>query len=98
VLGKPDVLSRVIIHGLSGPIKVSGQTWNLEMPPLGAALNDEQIAGVLTYIRREWEHNGSPITAAEVAKIRTQYKDRTKSWTMDELKKPAGGKTRAAKR
>ena len=28
----------------------------------GKPLSDEQIAGVLTYIRREWEHNGSPIS------------------------------------
>ncbi|MEQ1853238.1 MAG: c-type cytochrome, partial [Chthoniobacteraceae bacterium] len=98
VLGGHDVLSRVVIHGLSGPIKVSGQTWNLEMPPLGAALNDEQIASVLTYIRREWEHNASPVSVADVAKIRAAYKDRTNAWTMDELKKPAGGKTKSAKR
>ena len=24
------------------------------MPPVGSALNDEQIAAVLTYVRREW--------------------------------------------
>jgi mono/diheme cytochrome c family protein len=97
VLGSHDVLSRVVIHGLGGPIKVSGQTWNLEMPPLGAALTDEQIAGVLTYIRREWEHNASPISVSDVAKIRAQYKDRTKSWTADELKMPATGKEAAKK-
>ena len=57
-----------------------------EMPPLGAALSDEQIAGVLTFIRREWEHNGSPITPAYVAKIRQENAARTKSWTEAELK------------
>jgi hypothetical protein len=87
VLGSPDVIAKVIIHGLSGPIKVNGQAWSLEMPPLGAALSDEQVAGVITYIRREWEHNGSPITTAAVAKIREQNKTRTKAWTGDELKK-----------
>jgi mono/diheme cytochrome c family protein/glucose/arabinose dehydrogenase len=106
VLGSPDILSRIILHGLSGPIKVNGQAWSLEMPPLGAALSDEQIAGVLTYIRREWEHNGSPISTEAVAKIRAQHKARTKAWTEAELKpaapkKPAGDKaaadTKAAK-
>lgn len=86
VLGKPDVLPRILLHGLVGPIQVSGQTWNLEMPPLGAALTDEQIAGVLTYIRREWEHNGSPISTEMVAKIRAENASRTKSWTAEELK------------
>jgi mono/diheme cytochrome c family protein/glucose/arabinose dehydrogenase len=99
VLGNPDIIARIIIHGLAGPIKVNGQSWSLEMPPLGAALSDEQVAGVITYIRREWEHNGSPITTAAVAKIREQNKARTKTWTEAELKpaapkKPASDKTK----
>jgi mono/diheme cytochrome c family protein len=89
VLGKPDVLPRIVLHGLSGPVKVNGQSFNLEMPPLGPALNDEQIAGVLTYIRREWEHNASPISVATVASLRSQNKDRTKSWSSAELMPPA---------
>ena len=98
VLGKPDVLPRIIIHGLSGPIKVNNQAWSLEMPPLGAALSDEQIAGVLTYIRREWEHNGSPISVDAVAKIRAQHKDRTKAWSNEELAKLVGEKPKSAKK
>lgn len=86
VLGKPDVLPRIVLHGLAGPLQVGGQSWNLEMPPLGAALSDEQIAGVLTFIRREWEHNGSAITPDTVAKIRKENTARTKSWTAEELK------------
>ena len=85
VLGSPNVLPRIVLHGLTGPIKVNGQSWALEMPPLGAALNDEQIAGVLTYIRREWEHTASPISVEDVQKIRAEHKDRTKAWTAEEL-------------
>lgn len=93
VLGKPELLSRILLHGLAGPIKVGGQSWNLEMPPLGAALSDEQISGVLTFIRREWEHNGSPIAPATVAKIRQENSARTKSWTEEELKEFMAPKT-----
>jgi len=89
VLGKPEVLPRIVLHGLSGAVKVNGQSFNLEMPPLGPALSDEQIAGVLTYIRREWEHNASPISVATVAALRAQYKSRTQSWSSAELMPPA---------
>jgi len=89
VLGKADVLPRIVLNGLSGPVKVNGQSFNLEMPPLGPALNDEQIAGVLTYIRREWEHNASPISVTTVASLRSQNKDRTKAWSSMELMPPA---------
>jgi mono/diheme cytochrome c family protein len=85
VLGKTDVLARIVMHGLAGPVKVSGRTYNLAMPPL-PQLTDEDIAGVLTYIRREWEHNGSAIETKAVAAIRDQNKGRMMMWTEEELK------------
>jgi mono/diheme cytochrome c family protein len=89
VLGKAEVPAKIVLHGLSGEVRVSDRTYRLEMPPLGAALNDDQIANVLTYIRREWEHNASPITPADIAKVRAANSSRTKAWTSAELK---GGK------
>jgi mono/diheme cytochrome c family protein len=86
VLGSPEILPRILLHGLAGPIKVGGQSWNLEMPPLGAALTDEQIAGVLTYIRRDWDHNGSPVSVQLVSQIRKDNLERTKAWTAEDLK------------
>lgn len=94
VLGKSDVPIRIVLHGLGGPLNVSGRTWRLEMPPL-PVFSDEDIASVLTYIRREWEHNASPISPAEVAKIREANKTRTHSWTEAELK---GDKTKTVKK
>ena len=85
VLGNAEILPKIVIHGLTGPIKVNGQAWSLEMPPLGPALSDEQVAGVVTYIRREWEHTASAVTVDSVKKIRAEFKDRTKGWTAEEL-------------
>ncbi len=85
VLGKADVPARIVLHGVGGDLKVAGRTWRLEMPPLGV-LSDEQIAGVLTYIRREWEHGASPVKPEDIAKLRSANAARTKAWTMDELK------------
>ncbi len=87
VLGKPDVTARIVLHGLGGPVKVGNRIWDLSMPPMGM-LSDEEVAGVLTYIRREWEHNGSPVDAKFVAGIRKQYADHPNSWTADELRPP----------
>jgi mono/diheme cytochrome c family protein/glucose/arabinose dehydrogenase len=90
VLGPAERPIKIVLHGVGGPINVGGRTWTLEMPPL-PTLSDTDIAGVLTYLRREWEHNASPVDPAEVAKIRADHSTRTKSWTADELK-PAGSK------
>ena len=62
------------------------------MPPLGGALSDEQVAAVLTYIRREWDNAGSPITAADVTPIRALTAGRTRPWTDAELAAPPGGR------
>jgi mono/diheme cytochrome c family protein/glucose/arabinose dehydrogenase len=85
VLGKPDVTARIIMHGLVGPAKVGGRSFNLAMPPL-PMLTDEQVAGVLTYIRREWEHGASAVNTADVTAIRAKHKDRLTMWTEAELK------------
>lgn len=66
-------------------MKVSGRTYNLAMPPL-PQLTDEDIAGVLTYLRREWEHNGSAVETKTVTAIRDQNKGRMMMWTEEELK------------
>jgi len=60
------------------------------MPPLGSALNDEQVASVLTYIRREWGHTASPVAPADVREIRGLTKTRTRPWTDPELQKERG--------
>jgi len=48
-------------------------------------LSDEQIAGVLTYIRREWDHEATPVPVDLVKKIRQENKGRTDAWTEPEL-------------
>ena len=85
VLGKPDILTRIVLNGLAGPVKVGGRSFNLAMPPL-PQLKDEDIAGVLTYIRREWEHNASPVETKAVTTLRDQNKGRMAMWTEEELK------------
>jgi glucose/arabinose dehydrogenase/mono/diheme cytochrome c family protein len=84
VLGKPDVPARIVMNGLAGQVKVAGRTWNLAMPPL-MQLSDEDVAGVLTYIRREWDHNASPVETSFVTDLRAKYKTHFMPWTSDEL-------------
>ena len=84
VNGDPERIVKVIMHGLRGPIKVKGVAYNYDMPAAGF-LSDEQIAGVLTYIRREWDHEAAPVPLDLVQKIRAETKGRTDAWTEGEL-------------
>jgi mono/diheme cytochrome c family protein/glucose/arabinose dehydrogenase len=80
-LGPPAIPIRVLINGKEGPVGL--------MPPLGAVLSDEQIAAVLTYVRREWGQTGTPVDPATVKQIRPLTAERTKPWTNDELSRLA---------
>jgi nitrite reductase (NO-forming) len=59
-----------VIKGLSGPIKVNGKDFNGVMPPV--AINDEQVAQVLTYVHNEWGNTGDIVTVDEVRKVRAE--------------------------
>jgi quinoprotein glucose dehydrogenase len=71
VLGPVENLIRIQLRGLMGPVKVKGTEYNLVMPPQ-AHQNDEQIAGVLTYIRNSFGNQASPVTASQVAALRSE--------------------------
>ena len=86
----PDRVIAIINNGVQGPLEVAGQTYGkVAMPAQGGALSDEDIANVLSYIRRnsDWgdEHNLSVITAEEVTEVRAKIADRTSPWTAEEL-------------
>ncbi len=65
-----DRTVKTVLHGLNGEIKVNGELYNSVMPVL--ALNDEDIANVLTYVYNTWDNNGTLVTTEEVAAIRAQ--------------------------
>jgi mono/diheme cytochrome c family protein len=86
VLGGTERLIRVVQHGLTGPIVVSGQGYNTPggMQPFGAAMSATDLANVLTYIRNSFGNEGSMITKEMVEKVRGEEK-RTAQWTAPEL-------------
>jgi uncharacterized protein len=83
----PSVPVKVVLSGLQGNITVAGQPFNSMMAPLGAMLNDQQLADVLTYVRQSWSNDLPAVTADQVAKIRSETASRTAPWTAQELGK-----------
>ena len=78
------VAARIVLSGKEGAVGL--------MPPLGASLSDEQIASVLTYIRREWGHTASAVSPADVKEVRGMTASRTRPWTEDEISRLVGGR------
>ena len=85
-LGTPHRMIRIPLVGLTGTVGVAGQQYNLSMPAMGAALSDDDLAAVLTYIRRSWGNKASIVTPEEVKAVRAQVGNRTQPWTAEELK------------
>lgn len=89
VLGSENRLVRIVLQGVSGPITVNGATYAPprilpEMPGL-AVLDDSQLASVVSFIRRAWEHGAEPIAASQVARIRQETQERIMPWREEEL-------------
>jgi mono/diheme cytochrome c family protein len=85
VVGPPAGLILILLHGLSGPITVSGQQYNGAMPAWAQVMSDAEIAAVATFIR-QWETNQAPPVAPElVASLRAATASRTTPWTDPEL-------------
>ncbi len=83
VLGPKARLTRIVLHGLNGPLVVAGSEWDLDMPALSAS--DDDLAAVLTYVRREWGHRADPLAPAEVRAVREREATREDPWTAEEL-------------
>jgi mono/diheme cytochrome c family protein len=86
VLGSPQRLVRIVLHGLHGPINVKGKAFQLDMPALGV-FDDDQIAAILTFVRREWGHTANPVEPDLVKTIRAETEKRDDAWTEAELLK-----------
>lgn len=87
----PNRIIRIPLRGLKDPIKVKGIEWNLNMFAAGAAMSDEQIAAVLTYVRKSWGNKGSLVTPEQVAKVRAEIADHADQFTAAELEKTPEG-------
>jgi mono/diheme cytochrome c family protein len=75
VLGREDLLARIVLNGLKG---------ELLMPPMGT-LDDQQLAAILTYIRRAWGHQAGPVSPDILERVRAQSQGRQAPWTVNEL-------------
>ena len=83
VTGNSAIAVRILLAGKEGPTGL--------MPPL-ATLTDEQIASVLTYIRREWGHTASAVVPDDVLEIRQLTAGRKRPWTEEEISRMLGGR------
>ena len=75
VLGPEPLLTRIVLNGLRGEM----------LMPAMSTLDDQQLAGILTYVRQAWGHAAGPVSPARVGRTRAATAGRTAPWTREEL-------------
>ncbi len=83
--GSAARMIRIPLVGLTGPVTVKGQEYNLNMAAMGAALSDDDLSAVLTYIRGSFGNKASEVTPAQVKAVRAEVGNRIQPWTAGEL-------------
>jgi mono/diheme cytochrome c family protein len=91
VSGSEDRLIRIVLHGLTGPVKVKGTEFNGLMPGAGPGsgfnLSPEKVAAVITYVRKEYGDGASAVSTAKVNEVLSATGRARAPWTAAELEK-----------
>ncbi len=75
VNGSPEALVRIVLNGKAD---------ELAMPSL-ASLDDATLSAILTYVRRSWGNEASPVSPQTVRQIRSVVANRDQPWNSEEL-------------
>jgi mono/diheme cytochrome c family protein len=63
-------LAHIPLAGLNGHVQVAGKDWNMSMAAMGAALPDDDLAAVLSYIRSSWGNKAPAVSGDDIHKLR----------------------------
>ena len=84
VTGDAERLIKIALHGVRGPIEAAGVSFDGEMAGQRHMSNDD-LAAVLSWLRRAWDHRQEPVSPAEVDAVRKRFAERQTAWTAKEL-------------
>jgi glucose/arabinose dehydrogenase/mono/diheme cytochrome c family protein len=74
VIGDKNRLINIVLNGLNGSIDVNGRTYNGTMPPHNF-LPDDDLAVILSYIRRNFNNAADSVSAEDVRGIRAKIQE-----------------------
>ena len=80
ISGSSEAPIAIVLKGMEGPMTVKGESFNGQMPPLGATLTDREVADILTYVRSSWSNDAPAVEEAAVTAQRKALENRTQPW------------------
>jgi mono/diheme cytochrome c family protein len=89
VNGDPELLAKIILHGVQGPLEVKGKKYTGYMQGFIHALETpENVAAVMTYVRNTWGNKDpSLIQGKHVEAWINKTKNQTQPYTEQQLRK-----------
>ena len=89
-LNSDERLIKVVLKGLWGPMEIGGQKFDPTkgvppMPGFGGFLTDEEVAGVISYVRQSFGNDLPLVTPQQVAKTRAATKDRVDFYMVEDI-------------
>ena len=82
VNGHRDYIVKAVLHGLTGPL--DGTTYSDVMIP-NSNQTDDWVASVASFVRANFGNNTTPVSVADVRRVRTEVGTRRAPWTVAEL-------------
>ncbi|MBK1826147.1 DUF7133 domain-containing protein [Haloferula rosea] len=81
VTGKVEVLAKILLHGMTGPVEVAGETYAppAAMPGMSfnPAMTDQRLADLASYIRHEWSNTAGMVAPEAITRWRAATTDRS---------------------
>jgi nitrite reductase (NO-forming) len=68
LMADKDRSIRIVLSGLKGEVTVNGNKFKSEMPK--PPLSEDQVAGVLTFVRNSFGNSGDHVTLADVMRVK----------------------------
>jgi mono/diheme cytochrome c family protein len=82
---KPERIIAIVLKGLTGPVTVSGKEYGTGAMVGLESFSDDEIAGVLSFVRNNWSNKAPLVEVSDVKQIRDKLKGRTAPMTAPEL-------------
>lgn len=69
----PEVAVSILLRGIDGPIRVGDKTFDGHMPSFASALDDVEIARLVTHLRKRFAGRDQEVSHAQVTRLRQEF-------------------------
>lgn len=85
IKGEPNLMIKVVLHGVMGGITIDGEGFVGEMRGFGERFSEAEIAAVISYVREVFGGGAGAVTVQTVSRVRNDTKGQRGPWKAENL-------------